>query len=89
MTNSTLPDGVPSSIQYGHTQTQFYFGGEPGRLGEQADGAVFGIVTLTSEHAHYARFRVYRGRVGNGYVKLDERPLTAEEIRRFQSLLDS
>lgn len=88
MTNSTLLNTAPSSIQYGHTQTLFYFGGEPGRLGEQANDAVFGIVTLTPEHSHYTRFRVYRGRVGNSYVKLDERLLTAEEISRFQRLIE-
>jgi hypothetical protein len=88
MTNSTLLTTEPSSVQYGHTRTLFYFGGEPGQLRERANGAVFGIVTLTPEHSHYTRFRVHRGRVGNGYVKIDERLLMADEISHFQRLIE-
>jgi hypothetical protein len=40
------------------------------------------------EHSHYTRFRVYRGRVGNGYVQIDDRLLMAEEISHFQRLTE-
>jgi hypothetical protein len=76
----------PDSIQHGPTQTLFYFGAEPGRLGEQANGTEFGIVSLTTEHSRLTRFKVYRGRVGSGYVKIDERLLTAEETAHFEAM---
>jgi hypothetical protein len=31
---------------------------------------------------------VHRGRVGNGYVKIDERLLMADEISHFQRLIE-
>jgi hypothetical protein len=76
----------PDSVQQGPTQILFYFGAEPGRLAEQANGAEFGVVSLTPEHPRFSRFRVYRGRVGNAYVRIDERLLTAEETAHFEAM---
>ena len=76
----------PDSVQHGPTQTLFYFGAEPGRLGEQANGTEFGVVSLTAERSRFSRFKVYRGRVGNAYVRIDERLLTAEETAHFQAM---
>ncbi len=87
MTQNALLNAPPDSIEFGHNQTMFYFGAEPGRLGERENGAVFGVVTLAAAHSHYTRFRVYRGRVGSGYVQLDDRALTAEEIAYFEALV--
>ena len=87
MAGNSLLSTQPDSIERGHDQTLFYFGAEPGLLGEQAHGTVYGMVTLTAERSRYTRFKVYRGRSGSGFVKVDDRLLTAEEIRHFQGLI--
>jgi len=76
----------PDSVEHGPTQTLFYFGAEPGRLGDRANGTEFGVVSLMAERSRFTRFKVYRGRAGSGYVRIDERLLTAEETAHFEAM---